>query len=773
MTINSLKQKMIFRTMTTSAVVFVIVLLITVFLSYQNHLRQLNHTRGLYERHLIDKGRTLAIDNKNTLQVYVLDNSQLSLAGAIETNVNENDDIVIGGFVTAEEQLWAWIDLTRQNTQETEGEPPKPKDPAILDWALGATDVATKIETVKGHTLYWFAAPIYRPVGEEDTLVFYPGGEEPDEPIQASEPAESDELAGAVIYALSDQNLLRDLAKANKEFKANLFTTLGLLVSLIFCALLSTFLATRRQAHTITQPLGILTSAVDAVAAGNYNIEVEIHSGDEIEGLASSFNKMAKDLETSYEALSKRARELEIARGELEDLNKHLEVKVEERTKKLIESETKFRTLFDESADAILLSTEDRILDCNPAFLHLMAADNKEELLKMDAWQFYPEKQPDGRDSVEKIQEIFNSVRDRGSRLFECVNRRLDGNDFFSEIVVTTFSLNKQRIRHQVIRDITERKRTEEALRVAQQRLVETAHSAGMAEIATGVLHNIGNILNSVNISTEEIMLTLKNSKIKGFLKANEMVTEHKEDLSGFFTEHPKGKLIPGYYISLGEAFSEEHGIMTEEIHALTNKVNMMRDVISTQQNYAKASLYTEDIAVVDLIEDSIKLQSASLKKQGVQIRRHYLEEPKGCLAKVKLVHVLTNLIKNAKEAMSNNDRENKPQLLDITIEGVKRGTCRILIEDNGIGISKENLEKIFNHGFTTKPDGHGFGLHTCANFMTEMGGTLIVESEGEGKGATFILTFPIDGKESHALMDSHAEPPQETDEDEETTEET
>ena len=89
--------------------------------------------------------------------------------------------------------------------------------------------------------------------------------------------------------------------------------------------------------------------------------------------------------------------------------------------------------------------------------------------------------------------------------------------------------------------------------------MVEAAHSAGMNEMATGVLHNIGNILNSVNISTEELAVTLKNSKIDGFRRAQDIVDGHKGDLAHFFTEHPKGKLIPGYYQTLAEALMEEH----------------------------------------------------------------------------------------------------------------------------------------------------------------------------------------------------------------------
>jgi signal transduction histidine kinase len=67
-----------------------------------------------------------------------------------------------------------------------------------------------------------------------------------------------------------------------------------------------------------------------------------------------------------------------------------------------------------------------------------------------------------------------------------------------------------------------------------------------------------------------------------------------------------------------------------------------------------------------------------------------------------------------------------------------------IIVRDNGIGIPPENLIKIFNHGFTTKRDGHGFGLHSGANAAKEMGGSLTAESNGPGLGATFTLELPV-----------------------------
>ena len=453
---------------------------------------------------------------------------------------------------------------------------------------------------------------------------------------------------------------------------------------------------------------------------------------------------MTIDLAKSYHDLQTKNRELEAAHNDLEDLNRHLEEKVDERTKQLRESETKFRTLFEESADAILVGTEHEFLDCNPAMLKLIGCPSKREFLNLSPVAISHETHATNKiNASENLSEIYRRARNEGSHHFEWVFQKFDGVDFFAEIVMTSFTLNGNQVLHQVVRDITERKETEEKLKLAQERLVETAHSAGMAEIATGVLHNIGNILNSVNISTEEIAHTLKGSKLKGFLKVNGIIKKKMDHLGTYLSEDPKGKLIPGYYVSLGEAIEEEHCLMKEEIISLTEKVSIMRDVISTQQSYAKSSLYTEKVNITDIIEDALKLQIASLKKQGVKVTKNYVDLPAGNIPKVKLVHVLTNLIKNAKEAMATNEKDKKNQQLTITLCMIHQGIVQIKVQDNGCGITPEMQEKIFNHGFTTKPTGHGFGLHTCANFMTEMGGTLKVESDGTNCGSTFLVEFP------------------------------
>lgn len=282
------------------------------------------------------------------------------------------------------------------------------------------------------------------------------------------------------------------------------------------------------------------------------------------------------------------------------------------------------------------------------------------------------------------------------------------------------------------------RERTVE-LESIQRVALANAHEAGMAEIATGILHNIGNITNSINASAEELHRIVQGSRISTFLKANEIVRENLGNAEAFFASDPRGKILPEFYVKTGEAMAKEYEQMKEEISGIGKKIALVRDVVHTQQEYAKKGLFVETIDLAEVTDEILDLHKTSLSRHEVQVKRNYIFRPSVRVQKVKFAHILMNLVKNAKEAMKDMHSER-----ELTAEiGVHPGKgIYLMIKDTGEGIAAENLEKIFTHGFTTKDDGHGFGLHFCANAMKEMGGRLAVLSDGPGRGSSFILYF-------------------------------
>ena len=279
-------------------------------------------------------------------------------------------------------------------------------------------------------------------------------------------------------------------------------------------------------------------------------------------------------------------------------------------------------------------------------------------------------------------------------------------------------------------------------LKDTQSELLDTARLAGMAEIATNVLHNVGNVLNSVNISADLLTRKLRTSKSIGLGKAVQMMNEHEHDLGDFITVDEKGKLLPGYLNQLVKALGAEQQSMTDELAQLTKSVDHIKDIVSTQQSYAGASSLAESLNISDLLEDALRMNSGALTRHHVTVVKDFSDVPAVMADKHRLLLILINLISNAKYAMSNMD--DRARKMTLSVKFIDNSILQISVKDEGEGIAPENMTRIFAHGFTTRKDGHGFGLHSCALAAIEMNGHLSAYSDGPGKGATFTLEMPL-----------------------------
>jgi len=285
-----------------------------------------------------------------------------------------------------------------------------------------------------------------------------------------------------------------------------------------------------------------------------------------------------------------------------------------------------------------------------------------------------------------------------------------------------------------------EKKRAQEHEERLNQELILTARRAGMAEVATSVLHNVGNILNSVNVSVNLLQEKLENSTLlAGFVKINRQLKEHVMDFNQYIMENPQGQQLPKYLNLLEEALTEERVNVAEEIKSLSKNVEHIKEVISTQQLLVTTVGYVESVSIATLIEDAIKIVGFNI---NYAIAYLYTYQENVSLNKVKTMQILVNLVRNAKDALMESTQEIKK--LTFEIKQKDSNTIQVNITDNGVGIQPENMSRIFSFGFTTKKKGHGFGLHTSALLAKEMGGSIKAISEGQGKGATFILELPL-----------------------------
>ena len=312
-----------------------------------------------------------------------------------------------------------------------------------------------------------------------------------------------------------------------------------------------------------------------------------------------------------------------------------------------------------------------------------------------------------------------------------CISTKIPWRDKDGRII-GTFGVSK---------DITALKQAEAELESAHQRLLETSRLAGMAEVATDVLHNVGNVLNSVNVSCSITIDRVKASRIANLSKAAALLMEHRERLGEFFTSDPRAQQIPAYLQALAEHFEHEQSGLLQELEQLLKHIDHIKQIVAMQQSYAKVAGVIETVNPTQLVDDAIQINGAALTRHEVQLRCEFDSVPMIQTEKHRVLQILVNLIRNAKYAL---DEAKRPDKL-LTIKLGRNGGDHVKIEvvDNGVGIPAENLTRIFGHGFTTRRNGHGFGLHSSALAIKELGGSLTAHSDGVGKGATFTLLLP------------------------------
>jgi PAS domain S-box-containing protein len=305
--------------------------------------------------------------------------------------------------------------------------------------------------------------------------------------------------------------------------------------------------------------------------------------------------------------------------------------------------------------------------------------------------------------------------------------RALDGR------VIGTFGISK---------DVTFIKEAEAKLEIAHRQLVEASRQAGMAEVATTVLHNVGNVLNSVNVSASLVADKVSNSKSANLTQAADMLREHASDLAAFLARDAKGSKLPAYFATLAKSLAAEQNEVLAELASLRANIEHIKEIVAMQQSYARVAGVQETLNPTDLIEDALRLNAGAVERHHIRVIRQFSPTPPLTVDKHKVLQILVNLIRNAKYALEERSPGDKQMIL--RAGPGEKGTVKITVIDNGVGIAPENMTRIFEHGFTTRQNGHGFGLHNGALAARQMGGSLTCHCAGLGQGAAFTLELPV-----------------------------
>ena len=279
-------------------------------------------------------------------------------------------------------------------------------------------------------------------------------------------------------------------------------------------------------------------------------------------------------------------------------------------------------------------------------------------------------------------------------------------------------------------------------LRDTQTRLVEASREAGRADVAVAMLHSVGNVLNSVNVSAALVADTIGKSKVHNLPKVMALVETHREDLQRFFRDDPRGQKLPAYCSQLADAVERDNSTAKAELESLLKQIDLIKVVVNAQQERVRPTSVAETFDIRGVLDDALAIHAASRERQAIEVVRQFDDLPPVTLDRYKVLQVLIVLLANARDAVLANELADRR--IVVHARRSSHGEVEIAVEDNGCGIDPERLDQVFGLGYTTKPGGHGMGLHFSACAARELRGRLTARSAGTGRGATFLLSLPL-----------------------------
>lgn len=427
----------------------------------------------------------------------------------------------------------------------------------------------------------------------------------------------------------------------------------------------------------------------------------------------------------------------------LREMRNELELRVSEQgraERELARGNLMLRTLIDNLPDALLAKdTEGRIVLINPAGLNYLQRQTEGEVLGKTVRDFFPL----------EIAESFAADDQLALEGQSILNREEYFPDHAGEqrwVLTSKLPLRDQADGRptgliSISRDITGIKQSEQKLESLHRELIATSRRAGMAEVATGVLHNVGNVLNSANVAVSLVSSQAGKLPVQGVLRLGQLLREQASALGAAWTEDASVGKVLAYIDALGAALIKEQAKLLQELDGLRKNIQHINAIVTAQQEHACSLTVPETVDLPELIEDALRLNGPAFTRQNIIIDRKFVVLPPVTIDKHQVLQILVNLFSNAAHACAGaGARQGK---IVASLENCGNGCARISVEDNGMGIAPENLTKLFFQGFSTRKGGHGVGLHTSALMAQALGGALSARSEGLGCGATFTLQLP------------------------------
>ncbi len=401
-------------------------------------------------------------------------------------------------------------------------------------------------------------------------------------------------------------------------------------------------------------------------------------------------------------------------------------------------SEERFRTLVARAPIGIFKTLRSgEVLVANPRMLSMLAlpADVALENLSLRSGNLF---------DLEARERMWQHLLAHGElRGFETQLRRTDGQPI--DIIINARLVPYDGVGgpacEGTVEDITERKRAARQLEQVNQQLVIASRRAGMAEVANGVLHNVGNVLTSVNLTLHDVQDRLRRTRVGHLTRATELIQRERSQLGEYLTSDPTGQKLPDFLLQLSTHFAEENRTLQKDLSTLSEHFEHIREIVVAQQGSSRMFGLLEPLDLAKLLEDALSLHATSHDRHGITLVRDVTPSGLVLADRHKVLQILVNLLQNAKDAVLTSPQPSR--VIKVRIAPADAGHASITVRDNGAGIAPEHLARLFQHGFTTKKNGHGFGLHSAVLAAREMNGDLSARSEGPGHGAEFTLTLP------------------------------
>ena len=438
-----------------------------------------------------------------------------------------------------------------------------------------------------------------------------------------------------------------------------------------------------------------------------YHKRVNIGGNDELTSVATQFNLLLDVIQNSQKKLQKKMDELR---------------KLEEDKRKIIEYTPEPIIIINDKAQVKLMnSAVKKAFECQINEMQNQSIDEIFSLQVINQKGILENVKLSTQESPELGKEYLFTYKDKTIPI-ELKTSLIDNH---SKIYI--------------IRDISERKKNEQELSLLNQKLILVSREAGMSDVSRMLLHNIGNILNSVLVTLSLMKDDIKNSRLNYLEQIGVLFEQHIDTIGDFLTHDEKGNKIPQYMILLGEYWSKDSKNLLVQLEYMDDSVDKIIVVIKKFQ-FHHTSIVLEKIVITDLLDNALDIHMNRFKKDGIELVKHYSPVPIINQDRFKIWHILTNLITNAIDAVKAG--ESKTPRVDLFLEESKKGV-RLKVTDNGVGIAENQLVTIFLFHHTSKLGGSGVGLHSSSILAKEIGATLTVHSKGVGKGATFILDIP------------------------------